>query len=310
MERRKRLLTVAWFLLDDWRAARNRSGKADGMIRKRNADPTIDLLNRMEPLSFLSPPALRELASVLNSTNFKKGRIVLNERELTEGVHILLTGVAKITYLRSPSQRVTVALLAPGPLPELPILPISQQHFRCEAHRDCRIASLSWDQFDLISRAASKSDLRRFHQNSLLHWHRWSLGFLGFDIRERLIFTLLQLCSSFGIPDSRGTLLRLPISHKLLAELVGSTRPRVTEHLAQLRREHLLIRQGRQIILPVDRLRTLISVLPPSTNNSSLKLQTHPAIIRAHQRFATHRAESLPIDRLNGTAPTRARPST
>src|ERR1700682_3467685 len=41
------------------------------------------------------------------------------------------------------------------------------------------------------------------------------------------------LCSDFGIEDSRGTLLRVVFGHRDLASLVGASRPRVTEHLAQ-----------------------------------------------------------------------------
>ncbi len=68
-------------------------------------------------------------------------------------------------------------------------------------------------------------------------------SFLGLDVRERLVFTLFQLCSTFGVIESRGTLLPVSLSHKDLADLVGASRPRVGEHLAELEREHLLIRQ-------------------------------------------------------------------
>ena len=43
--------------------------------------------------------------------------------------------------------------------------------------------------------------------------------------------------------------LRVSFSHQDFADLVGASRPRVTEHLAQLEREHLIIRQGRQLIV-------------------------------------------------------------
>jgi CRP-like cAMP-binding protein len=60
---------------------------------------------------------------------------------------------------------------------------------------------------------------------------------------------LLELCQDFGIEESRGTLLRVAFSHKDLASLVGASRPRVSEHLAQLEREHVVFRQGRQLVV-------------------------------------------------------------
>lgn len=78
-------------------------------------------------------------------------------------------------------------------------------------------------------------------------WYRFFGESLG--VRERLLFALLQLCSNFGVTESRGTLLRIPLSQNDLAGLIGASRPRVTEHLAEFVREHLLIRQGKQMIV-------------------------------------------------------------
>ncbi len=86
---------------------------------QKNATRDLDLLNRLKPLSFLSPDALLELASCLNSANFRRREVILPEEEFAAGVHILLRGVAKITCLSHSGQRVTIALLAPGPIPSL-----------------------------------------------------------------------------------------------------------------------------------------------------------------------------------------------
>jgi CRP-like cAMP-binding protein len=60
---------------------------------------------------------------------------------------------------------------------------------------------------------------------------------------------MLDLCDDFGIEDARGTLLKVSFSHKDIASIVGASRPRVTEHLGQLERDHFLFRQGRQFIV-------------------------------------------------------------
>ena len=244
------------------------------MNRHKNAIRSdFELLNRSKALTFLSEVALRELANRLSSANFKRGEVIFPEEALAAGVHILLSGVAKITRLnRSGSERVTIALLAPGPVPEFLSPSVSQWHFRCEALSNCRVGSLSWDQFDAITRSAPPSDLRAFHQNNLTQWYRWSLGFLGFDVRERLLFTLRHLCSTFGITESRGTFLPVFLSHKDLADLVGATRPRVSEHLAELECEHLLIRQGRQLIVCLEKIENSTDV----PNGSVVRASAQP----------------------------------
>ncbi len=245
------------------------------MDRLKNAACTdFDLLNRMKLLSFLSPAALHELAFSLYSENFRRRAVILPEEELAASVHFLLRGVAKITWLNPSGQRVTIALLAPGPIPQFGSLPVSRWHFRCEAHSDCRVGSLSWDQFDIITREAPQSALRTFNENNLMLWYRFFGASL--DLRDRLLFTLLQLCSIFGVTESRGTLLRVALTHDDLAGIVGASRPRVTEYLAEFERKHLLIRQGRRLIVRLDKIENSIGVRLPKMNESCAKAGAQP----------------------------------
>ena len=148
-------------------------------------------------------------------------------------------------------------MIPPGPIPDFPFQPDNRRHFQCEAYSNCRLGSLSWNEFNVITTAASRSAFAQFHQSNLTHWYRLLMrgsSLLSLGLHERLGMTLLELCSEFGIEDSRGTLLRVVFSHKDLASLVGASRPTVTEHLAQLEREHLVFRQGRQLIVNVGQL--------------------------------------------------------
>ncbi len=252
--------------------------------QKNTTRTDFDLLNRFKPLSFLSPVALHELASDLNSANLRMRQVILHEEALAAGVHILLRGVAKVTCLNAAGHRVAIAILAPGPIPQFVSLPVSQRDFRCEAHSDCRVGSLSWDRFDVITRAAPQSALRKFHEDNLMQWYRFFAE--GLDLHERLLLALLQLCSNFGVVESRGTLLRVSLSHKDLAGLVGASRPRVTEHLAELVRQHLLIRQGRQLIVCLDKIESSIGVPPHKTNDSYAKAGAQPHFSKQGQLYS------------------------
>ena len=150
-----------------------------------------------------------------------------------------------------------MALLPPGPIPEFPLLPFGRLGFRCEAYNDCRVGSLGWNDFDGITARSSGLAFKKFHENDLQQWYRLLLrssGFLNLGLHERIAMALLELCSDFGIEESRGTLLRVSFSHKDIANLVGASRPRVTEHLARLEREKFVIRQGRQMVVQVAKL--------------------------------------------------------
>jgi hypothetical protein len=217
----------------------------------------LDRLSRIKSLSWLSTSELGLLVGALTLSHFKRAQIILREAALACDAHILLQGVARITCQNARNERVTIALLPPGPIPKFPSLPFSRFDFRCEAYNDCRVGSLSWNGFKGIGADGSESAFRRFHQNDLQQWYRLLLrssSFLDLDLHERIAITLLELASDFGIEEARGTLLRASFSHQDIADLVGASRPRVTEHLARLEREHLIVRQGRQLIVRVEQI--------------------------------------------------------
>jgi CRP/FNR family transcriptional regulator, cyclic AMP receptor protein len=220
-------------------------------------DTDFDKLSRLKALSWLSSAELTLLMGALAMASFERREVMLREAALTTDAHILLTGIARVTCMNARGERVTVALLAPGPIPEFPTLPASRFDFRCEAYNECRVGSLSWKDFNGVTVHGSELAFKRFHENDLQQWYRLLLrnsGFLNLDLHERIAITLLELAADFGVQESRGMLLRASFSHQDIAELVGASRPRVTEHLAQLEREHVLIRQGRQLIVCADKI--------------------------------------------------------
>jgi CRP-like cAMP-binding protein len=224
---------------------------------KNPRDTDLDRLSRLKALSWLSTSELTLLVGALAVTNFGRDEVILREAALASEAHILLTGIARITCMNARSERVTVALLAPGPIPEFPCLPNSRFNFQCVAYKDCRVGSLSRKDFEAIAVNASEPASKKMHENALQQWYRLLLrgsGYLNLGLHERVALALLELCSDFGVQDSRGTLLRAPFSHKDIAELVGASRPRVTEHLAKLERDRFILRQGRQLIVHAGKL--------------------------------------------------------
>jgi CRP-like cAMP-binding protein len=116
---------------------------------------------------------------------------------------------------------------------------------------------LGWNDFDRITVNAPGSAFQKFHENDLKQWYRLLLrssSLLNLGLRERVAIALLELCSDFGVEESRGTLLTLSLSHNEIANLVGASRPRVTEHLAQFERDRFVLRQGRQLVVQVNKL--------------------------------------------------------
>jgi CRP-like cAMP-binding protein len=226
-------------------------------------DTDLNKLSRLKALSWLSTSELTALVDALTTSNFSRYQTILGEAALASGAHILLTGIARITCMNARHERVTVALLAPGPIPEFPSWETSRFNFQCVAYNECKVGSLSRNAFDRITMNALEPASRKMHENDLNQWCRLmqrGSSYLSPGLRERVGLTLLELCTDFGVVESRGTLLREPFSHQDIAELVGASRPRVTEHLAQFEQDQFLQRQGRQFIVSVAKLSAAIAI--------------------------------------------------
>jgi CRP-like cAMP-binding protein len=262
--------------------------------------PDLELLGNLKAFSWLSSLDKTRLLSALETANFLKHEVIVREADLASTAHILLAGSASITCLNVRTERVMVALLPPGPIPEFPKLPFTPSRFQIEAYDDCRVGSVSWEQFDIVTAHSSRAAFRKFHQNNLQQWYRLLLrgsSFLSLDLHERVGLALLELCTDFGIADSRSTLLRIAVSHGHLANLVGASRPRVTEHLARLERDGLLIRQGHQLIVRAEALEASVSLRipdlpdkigepnnhrPPTSNTNPFQKLAHLATAQMH----------------------------
>jgi len=102
---------------------------------------------------------------------------------------------------------------------------------------------------------------------------RWDLvqlrcaNFMACTLEERVALLLLELSETFGVRERRGVRLTVAARHEDLADLVGATRPRVTEYLIGFERQHLIVRDGRRLIVKRDRLEQFLA-----WRNSSAKL--------------------------------------
>jgi CRP-like cAMP-binding protein len=67
---------------------------------------------------------------------------------------------------------------------------------------------------------------------------------------------LLDLSENFGIPNHRGgARLTLPMRHSDLAEMVGASRARVTEHLSVFTQKHLISLRDQHLVVDNERLK-------------------------------------------------------
>jgi CRP-like cAMP-binding protein len=224
-------------------------------------------LRGLKNISWLSSRQLNRLAAALSVSAVEKHDVIVAEKHSPDSAHILLSGVARISCRNRKGDRTLVIMVAPGMIPGFPPpVPGISYNFRCEAITDCQVGTIDLKNFIEISLGVSSEDFKRMAASYQGRWDLVQLrctNFMGCTLEERLALILLELSGNFGVEDKRGTRLMIRARHKDLADLVGASRPRVTEFLIQFERDNFLIRDGRHLIVRRDRLESFLAGAHP-----------------------------------------------
>jgi len=219
---------------------------------------TIKDLQQLKNLVGFSATQLEKLASNLLIKTFKKSEIVFGQDEEARFIYFALSGIVRVSYINSHQRQTIVSLLPAGEFFGIDsLIPQAHQAFRCEAFDDCRIASVKPQAFVEIFLGTPYDNFLRWYtatihpgRNAYLH----CIKGIGLDLRRRLALELLNLADRFGTTEPRGIYLTLNISHEVLAGIVGASRQQVTEYLNSFDREKVIFRDGRRIIVNIERL--------------------------------------------------------
>jgi hypothetical protein len=157
-----------------------------------------------------------------------------------------------------------VIMLAPGMIPAFPLPVVGiNYNFRCEAVTNCNVGRLGWNEFIEICLGIGSVEFKRMAANYVGRWDLVQLrcsNFMSCSLAERLALILLELSDNFGVRDAEGVRLTIPARHRVLADLAGASRPRVSEHLTEFEDQHLITRRNRQLIVNRDRLERFLSL--------------------------------------------------
>lgn len=197
-------------------------------------------------------------------TRHEKRSTVFSDKSSSESAYILLSGVARITCDNRKGRRTTAIMLAPGLIPAFPA-PIDGIifNFRCEAITTCQVGAIELNTFMKICLGIGSAEYKQMSAAFHGRWDRVHVrcsNLVGCTLDERLMLTLLDLSEKFGVPDKHGgVLLNVRLFRGDLADLVGASRARVTEHLLAFARKHLISWQQGHLTLDGKGLRALLT---------------------------------------------------
>jgi CRP/FNR family transcriptional regulator len=202
----------------------------------------------------------------MSVTDVEKKSIIFREPDVGSSIYILLSGAAQLIGLNPAGERTTMAIVSRGLLFDAPSLPLSVAHcFQWEAFSSCRVARLSLSTL-LGGLSPDQSEqavelLEKKFTGSGRMFARYP-AFVGLGLSRRLAMILLELGAEFGVRDTRGTILGITLSHQMLADMIGASRPKVSVAMNRFIGEGMVLREHRQVVLIVQKLNAFVASDP------------------------------------------------
>ena len=223
----------------------------------------LELLRRLKGLSWLSGAQLKELGDSMAVRNVRRNGVIFQELgKPSAEVHILLSGAAQLSHLNGDGPRV-VAMMMPGVIFRLPQMPPEVGHnFEWIALNDCRVGRLPIERYVAITLGVDYSAYARVAEPAESRIGRILArypSFIGFALLQRVAVALIELAVEFGVQNHRGVALGIVLTHKQLADLVGASRPKVSEVMNDLQRRKALSRDGRRLTVAIRRLEAIVA---------------------------------------------------
>jgi CRP-like cAMP-binding protein len=205
-----------------------------------------------------------------------KGRRIAGDLEVRSRLLLLVSGNAKLGFIRLHGGETRASLIRLksrgrlltflGPGDFISVLPLLHGQFHpmrmpsllyyCDALTDCLVAEVALK--DITGTLHGRRDPNpQIPDQAITRWLSqitWQSTLSDLDVRGRLIACLKALAARFGEPVESGIAIKLSLTNRDLAKLIGASRPKVSVVLSSLQREGVLKKIRRHVILATEHL--------------------------------------------------------
>ena len=200
----------------------------------------------------ISKKSLESVTGSIRTRTVSRGRPLIIPRTPQGAIHLLISGRLKIVRLSSRGREFILELVEPGEIfGEMSVLGEEPQDVMAEAMEDSRVGILSRREFEELLRCEPFLAMRvtRLLTERRQGIERRMESLVFKRVPGRLAHLLLSLSRVYGVPDTRGTLLRIRLSQQDLGNFIGASREIVNLTLSDFRRRGFIETRGRRLIL-------------------------------------------------------------
>lgn len=204
---------------------------------------------------------LRVVANHVETLRVAKNKSVWQAGDSADSLYIIRTGVVREFVVGTDDRDVTLGILGrTATIGLAATLPGNFRNTTAVAHEGVTLFALSTPLLNALTRQyPSLSD--SLTGVLVQHLQRSQIQFptiINLSAQARLAGVLLALSQSFGIVDSRGTIINIKLTHRIIATMTGTTRETVSFAIMDLRNSGVLTNDGKRfIIVDIEHLRAL-----------------------------------------------------
>ena len=226
--------------------------KCGSAIRRlRRSAVSLQRLSAVELFRGASEREAGKISELCTERRFRKGATIFGEGDPSDSLCILKSGVVKLISISPKGTEAILQILKPGQVFGELLLSRERRAFTALAAEDSIVTTISRQNLkELLSLVPVLAlnfirllscRLAEVEKGLAESSHTWSY--------HRLARVLLSLSEQYGEEVSMGTLIKLPLTHEDLANLIGTTRETVTTQLNRFSRMGLLNRRARRIVV-------------------------------------------------------------
>ncbi len=180
---------------------------------------------------------------------YQKGDVIIREGEISDHMYVILSGRVRVFANNEDDRKVVLNIQEAGEyFGEIALIDESPRSASVEALEYTALSVITRENFEVC--LAERPDLAGSFLSALtlrIRYLTHSVKSLALqDVYHRLIYTLEKLAEE---KDSR-RVVKIPLTHRDIAQMVGSSREMVTKLMRELQKRGCLkVRTGRQIEL-------------------------------------------------------------
>ncbi len=208
----------------------------------------------------LSPEEREQVARFCPERRFPKGSTIFAPGDAPDALYVMIAGLVTLSHVSESGQESILRVFGPGDVFGELLLTVSARPFVATALVDCvvtvipgktflqllsTIPRIGFNFICVLSRYLAQMALDRGQSS-----HKWA--------SQRLALTLLKLAAAHGVEGEAGAAIALPLTHQILADMIGTSRETVTRQLGRLKRQGAVSQQGRTLIIQKARLQALV----------------------------------------------------